>query len=345
LPFTKKRDQFRKILVIQTASIGDVILATPVIEHLHQEYPEASIDFLLKKGIEGIFEGHPFLNEVIAWDKSQNKYHNYYKIHRKVRRRKYDAVVNIQRFFATGLITAFSGAAIKAGFDKNPLSWAYTHKTRHILGSKEHPIHETERNLTLIREFSGERKAGVRLYPSESDCTAVAEWASGKYITIAPASLWFTKQFPEAKWLEFITALDSTIKIYLLGSKTDVALCERLINNSAREGVVNLAGKLRFLQSAALMKNALMNYVNDSAPMHLASAVNAPVAAIYCSTVPAFGFGPVSGKSVIIEIQENLPCRPCGLHGKTACPEKHFKCAKGIKVKQLLKALEVIGNR
>lgn len=322
-----------------------MILATPVIEHLHQEYPEADIDFLLKKGIEGVFCGHPFLNELIIWDKNHYKYFNYCKILRKIRSRRYDAVVNIQRFFTSGLITALSGATVKSGFDKNPFSWAFTHIARHLIGSKENPVHETERNLLLIRNFSGDHKAGVRLYPSESDYMAVAGWVSGKYITIAPASLWFTKQFPEEKWLEFIAVLDVSIKIYLLGSKADVELCERLIENSAGERVVNLAGKLSFLQSVALMQSALMNYVNDSAPMHLASAVNAPVAAIYCSTVPAFGFGPVSEKSVIIETQENLPCRPCGLHGKIECPENHFKCAIEIKTEQLLKALEVVGNR
>jgi heptosyltransferase-2 len=105
--------------------------------------------------------------------------------------------------------------------------------------------------------------------------------------------------------------------------------------------VINLCGQLSFLQSAALMKDALMNYVNDSAPMHFASAVNAPVTAIYCSTLPAFGFGPLSDNSRVVEIRENLYCRPCGLHGKKACPEGHFRCAYDINLAQLQSALNV----
>jgi len=73
-----------------------------------------------------------------------------------------------------------------------------------------------------------------------------------------------------------------------------------------------------------------MNYVNDSGPLHLASATNAPVTAFFCSTIPAFGFGPLSANSIIVETHEKLTCRPCGLHGKTACPEGHFLCAKSI---------------
>jgi len=78
-----------------------------------------------------------------------------------------------------------------------------------------------------------------------------------------------------------------------------------------------------------------MNYVNDSAPMHLASAVNAPVTAVFCSTVPAFGFGPLSDKSFIAEKKEKLYCRPCTLHGKKSCPEQHFKCAEDIQVENV----------
>jgi heptosyltransferase-2 len=80
------------------------------------------------------------------------------------------------------------------------------------------------------------------------------------------------------------------------------------------------------------MKNAQMNYVNDSAPMHLASAVNAPVTAIFCSTIPAFGFTPLSDHSRVIETSEVLPCRPCGLHGYAKCPKGHFKCAETIEI-------------
>jgi heptosyltransferase-2 len=98
---------------------------------------------------------------------------------------------------------------------------------------------------------------------------------------------------------------------------------------------MNLAGKLSLLESAALMKDARRNITNDSAPMHLASGVNAKTTAIFCSTVPDFGFGPLSDDSVIIETTKKLECRPCGLHGLKACPEKHFDCAYSITNSQL----------
>ena len=105
-----------------------------------------------------------------------------------------------------------------------------------------------------------------------------------------------------------------------------------------------LAGKLNFLSSAALMKNAAMNYTNDSAPLHFASAIDAPVTAIFCSTVPAFGFYPLSSKSFIVETTEALTCRPCSLHGLKACPLGHFKCANTIETSQLLSHSFTIRN-
>jgi heptosyltransferase-2 len=76
--------------------------------------------------------------------------------------------------------------------------------------------------------------------------------------------------------------------------------------------------------------------------MHFASAMNAPVAAIYCSTVPDFGYGPLSDTSFIIETEQALPCRPCGLHGKKQCPQQHFNCAETISLEQIYQPLQQV---
>ena len=129
------------------------------------------------------------------------------------------------------------------------------------------------------------------------------------------------------------------IYVYCLGSEADSDLCDRIIKSSGRLNMMNLAGKLKLLETASLQRDAMMNYVNDSAPLHLASSVNGPVSAIFCSTIPAFGFGPLSDNSSIVEVRQELDCRPCGLHGLKACPKKHFDCANKIDVQQLLDRL------
>lgn len=341
MPATK--NTFSKILIIQTAFIGDVVLATAVAEKLHEYYPEEKVDFLVRQGNESLFDGHPFLNKVLVWNKRQNKYGNFFRLLKNIRREKYDWVINLHRFGSSGFLTAFSGAKIKSGFTKNPFSFAFTHKFEHTIGKKgdKSYIHETERNHQLIQQFTDSVPAKPKLYPSAEDYQRVSEYTTHQFITVAPASVWFTKQYPKDKWINFLNQVPVDFNIYLLGGKGDFNLCEEIKQNVQYRKVENLAGKLDFLESAALMADAAMNYVNDSAPMHFASAMNAPVTAVYCSTIPEFGFGPLSDISHVVEIQEALDCRPCGLHGYKASPKGHFKCARNIKTEQLLATLPV----
>jgi len=326
----------KKILIIQTASLGDVILSTPLVEKLHHFYPTAKIDFILKYGYEGVLRRHPYIHHVIVWDKTEKKYQRLKELIEIVRGNKYDLVVNVQRFASSGLITALSGAKNKIGFSKNPFSLFFTKRIRHNIGKNANNPHETERNLKLIEHLTDSSIYPIKLYPSKNDFAKVSQYKTKKYITVSPGSLWFTKQFPESKWIQFLASLDDDLVVYMLGSPKEKELCNRIIKQSNHSLCLNLAGKLTFLESSALMKDSVMNYVNDSAPMHMASAMNAPVAAIYCSTVPEYGFGPISDNSYVIQTNEQLACRPCGLHGLKSCPKEHFNCANNITNQQLL---------
>jgi len=330
----------KSILIIQTASLGDVVLATPLIEKLHHFFPQARIDFLLKEGNEALLRHHPFLKHVMVWDKSEKKYQKLRELIGIVREQKYDLVINTQRFASTGLLTILSGAKQTSGFKKNPFSLLFTHRVTHRISQKEGGPHETERNLKLIESYTDTTVFKPRLYPSQHDFAKVSQYKTKQYITISPGSLWFTKEFPAGKWIEFVRQLDKEIVVYFLGSGKEKEKIKLIMKDSAHANSINMAGRLSLLESAALMRDAIMNYTNDSAPLHLASAMNAPVAAVFCSTVREFGFGPLSDQSFIIQTTDTLACRPCGLHGKKACPKRHFKCAETIAIKQLLLCLK-----
>ena len=343
-------------LLIQTAFIGDVILATALIEHLHAAAPAAPLDVLVRRGNEGLLAGHPHVRRVLVWDKRQRKYAHLWQLLKEIRAGGYGRVITLQRFASTGFLTAFSGAPERIGFSQNPFSRFFTHRVPHVIGDGRH---EVERNLELLDATLNEELrrrneelanpanssfliphsslAKPRLYPSPADEAAAAPYAAaGPYYCLAPTSVWFTKQYPESKWLELLAALPPGRPVYLLGGPPDAATCARLAAAAGRANVMSLAGQLSLLASAALMRGAAMNFVNDSAPLHLCSAVGAPVTAVFCSTVPAFGFGPLSPVSFVVETREPLACRPCGLHGYAACPLGHFRCAHGIRVGQLL---------
>ncbi len=316
-----------KFLIIQTSFLGDVILSTPVIEKLRYFFPESQIDFLLRQGNEGLLHNHPHLLNLWIWNKNDGKLRTLLKLVPKIKSQKYDYVINLQRFFSTGLLTILSCGKCTIGFTKNPMSIFFSKRYPHLLNIQGSSIHEVDRNLSLIKDITNnESRFLPKLYPSLEDFENTNY--KDPFITIAPTSVWFTKQFPFKKWIDVINLVDPETTVFLLGGKSDWDACEQIRKGAKHKKVVNKAGELSLLASAALMKGALMNYVNDSAPMHLASAMNAPVTAVYCSTVPAFGFGPLSESSKVVETHHKLTCRPCGLHGYKKCPLEHFNCSE-----------------
>ncbi|MEI9958115.1 MAG: glycosyltransferase family 9 protein [Ferruginibacter sp.] len=329
----------KKLLVIQTAFIGDVVLATAVVEKLSAYFPNDQIDFLVRKGNESLLANNPHITNVLIWNKKEHKTKNLFAITEQIRKVKYDVVINLQRFFSTGFITAFSAGKTTIGFNKNPLSFLFTKKVPHIISNTFPYRHEVERNNDLIKDFTDDILTKPKLYPSANDFASVEQYTKNHFVTMTPSSVWFTKKYPFEKWIDLINNFPKQYTIYLLGGKENTAECENIQSKAINKNMVILSGKLSFLQSAALMKSAAMNYVNDSAPLHFASAMNAPVTAIFCSTVPAFGFTPLSDQSFTVETTETLSCRPCSLHGKRECPLKHFKCGFGITTNQLLQTL------
>jgi ADP-heptose:LPS heptosyltransferase len=318
---------FNKILVIQTAFIGDAILASASLESIHRAFPQAELHILVRNGNELLFENHPYLKKVWVWNKKENKLRNLFKLIAEIRKENFDWLINLHRFASSGIITALSKAKITAGFDKNPLSFLFTYKVKHIIGDGSH---EVQRNHLLLKKYIDAGFSKPKLYPLSSNTEKVSQYIKQPFVCMAPASVWFTKQLPKHKWVELCDLTPADTTIYLLGAKGDEELCNEIKAASKHPNIMVLCGKLSLLDSCALMAKAKMNYVNDSAPLHLASSVNANVTAYFCSTVKEFGFYPLSDNSKTVEATPAPPCRPCGLHGYKACPLKHFKCGNDI---------------
>jgi ADP-heptose:LPS heptosyltransferase len=316
----------KKFLVIQTAFLGDVILATPVVSELARLFPDSRIDILVRKGNETLLSNNQKINEVLILDKKAPKFQTLKILLKKIRANKYDEVINLHRFASTGILTAFSGAKHKVGFDKNPFSFAYSIKIQHKLTGE----HEVQRNLACIAHLGAASMVKPELFPSEIDFQKVKPFMEQKYYCLAPASVWFTKQLPISKWIELARILSKLGKVYFIGGPGDKDLCDSIIEKVEGDSCENVAGNFSFLESAVLMKNAKRNYVNDSGPMLICSAMNAATTAFYCSTIPSFGFGPLADDSEIIETELELTCRPCGLHGFKACPKSHFNCGNSV---------------
>lgn len=321
-----------KILIIQTASLGDVILSTALANSIKSEFPNYKVHFLIKKNYSAVFNDNLLVDKVLLWDKSRNKYANLFKLLKKIRAKRYDVVINLHRFLSTGFLTAFSKGKIKIGYKQNPLSFLFNFRAKH----QRIGIHETARNLNLANLYFKKlelKKPVLSVIKPKDDVLNII--SDKKYITIFPGSLWKTKMFHVEGWQDFIKTIPLDLIVVCMGAANDYSVVQQIIT-SRQENSYNFCGKTNILETAWIMKNAYMNFTNDSAPTHIASSVDAPVSTIFCSTIPDFGFTPVSSNSNIIENIEKLSCRPCGIHGHKSCPENHFKCATGIKTAQLL---------
>ncbi len=114
-----------------------------------------------------------------------------------------------------------------------------------------------------------------------------------------------------------------------MGAPNELDLSNEIAQACPNHRIFNEAGKHGLVDAIRIYQQSLMSYVNDSGPMHICSAVNTPTVAVFCSTIPSFGFGPLSDWNRIIEVKD-LTCRPCGDHGKKSCPLQHYACGNQI---------------
>jgi heptosyltransferase-2 len=302
-----------KILFIQTAFIGDAILGTAAVGALHAKY--GKVDVLVRKGNEIFYRSHPAVNEVLIWDK-KNKWSSWWNLLKTVRSRKYEKTFLAQRFFTMGLFLLFSKSKSKVGYQSGWWSFGYDIRVHHRWGNG---IHEVQRLMDLIGENSFVKPS--LHFEKEHQ----VERPSESYITISPSSVWKTKQAPLAVWQQVLD-LYPKAQVLVMGGPGDKNILQEMMMQLRHDHLHLSAGEYSLMQSAWIMKGAVRNFVNDSGPLHLCTATNSPVTAFFCSTVPAFGFGPLSDDSVVLENNEHLNCRPCGMHGHQQCPKGHFQC-------------------
>jgi heptosyltransferase-2 len=334
-----------KILIIQTAYLGDVILTLPVVQNIKKQLPEAEIDFMCIPQTEDILKNNPYIRNLVVYDKrGGSKFKKLKEIISCVRKSEYDIVISPHRSFRSAMITHFSGAKTRIGFNRNSMSNMLTNRVVYINNT-----HEIHRNLELVKPIPGitltddNRKLRPELFPSKEDDEIVNKLintGSVNRISLAPCSKWFTKQLTKIKSLDIINSLtDKGFEVILIGGKDDAPYCMEVGKEAKNEKVLNLCGKLTPLQSKAAIEKSICLISVDSAAAHIGASTDTPIVQIYGSTIPAFGFYPLTSKNVIIE-NKTISCRPCTDHGRNICPLKHFKCMEELNTAEIIKSVE-----
>lgn len=332
-------------IIYQTAFIGDIILSSSMINTIKQADPKSNIIFVTTPIGKSVLHNDMSIDKIIVYDKKKldkglSGLLTKAKEIRKITHGERSIFISPHRFLRAALMALLSGSGIRAGFKGSVFSFLYNRRVRYQFG-----IHEVTRNFRLLRavfdhSFNLEPER-PKLFFSQYDLEKVKKkifnifHPDDKIVSIAPGSVWPTKRWPAEYFTNVIHALDKAgIKVLLIGGDGDRKLCESL----ERGNTLNLAGELSLPESAAAigMSRALVS--NDSAPLHIASAVNTPTVAIFGATTSHLGFGPLADGSVVLENNE-LECRPCGRHGSERCAKKHFACMNSITSGSVIDAL------
>lgn len=332
----------KRIFLIQTAFLGDVILSTNLPRAIKQIYPGAELDLVLIPSTREIFAHDPHVNRIWVFDKGHfpGKVRSFFQLVKNLRKRRYDLAISVHVSLTSSLIMLLSGAKERLGYPR--LRFA----TLSIDLPKGIPV--VKRGLMLLKALSDkEFDHQTELFVPPETRSRVEQFIAAnslkpeKLVALAPGSVRATKRWLPQYYSHVLKDLESKgYQTVLVGGKEDGQLCERIIHGAGTR-TVTAAGKFDILGSAWLIKNCRLLISNDSAPLHLANAVQTPVLAIFGPTVKRFGFFPYRACDRVLEI--DLDCRPCGKHGHRRCPRGHFKCMTLISPELVTKtALEML---
>lgn len=332
-------------VVLQTSFLGDMVLTTPLLARVAEAGP---VHVVATPANASLLANHPAVTSVLVYDKrgADRGWRGLQRMAARVRALGADTAYLAQGSVRTAVVATLAGIPRRVGFASSAGKWLYTHRVPYVRS-----WHHAERLWSLASAESGSPErmpSGSRpaLYPGPSEAAAVdalfAEHGvqpQHRLVAFAPGSVWATKRWPGFDALAAHLAASDTsheTRIVVLGGPDDRTLATHIAEAAASQGperhaVIDATGRLSLLASAALLARVSLLVSNDSAPLHLASAMNTPTVALFGPTVPGMGFGPLSERHRVLGV-DTLGCRPCGAHGAKRCPLGHWRCMRDLSV-------------
>jgi lipopolysaccharide heptosyltransferase II len=316
-------------LVIQTSFLGDTVLTTPLLAQLANRGP---VDVVTTLAAAGLLANHPAVRTVIPYDKrgGDRGLRGLWRLSRRLRHERYAVAFLAQGSWRSAALALLAGIPTRVGFSTSAGRPLYTKRVVY-----RDDLHHAARLLMLARP-NGREPTAAELRPSlapgekeraEVDVLLASRGvrARERLVGLAPGSVWATKRWPFYPELARLIAADA--RVVVVGSAADGPLAQAIV--LACPSAIDTTGQLSLLASAELVGRCEVLVTNDSAPMHLASAMGTPTVALFGPTVPDFGFGPLSPRASVVG-HDALHCRPCDRHGPARCPLGHHHCMREL---------------
>ena len=335
---------YRNILVINLMHLGDLMLVTPVLRTLRHNYPAARITLLADEKLADIVQENRHIDECLLIDKKgrDNSLLGILRFARRLRRRKYDLVVNLHRNERASALAAFSGAGRIVGYAK-PFFSAFFDKVMENKKAVKHQIHS---HFDVLEEAVGIERiddGGLEMWlPEGTEERAAKLWQEAfpekrKVIALNIGASWKTKRWIDDYFAQVADHfLEKGYGVAFFGGPTDgelVSACRAKMRHGDHAALAIFTGRVTLAELAALLKNCALFITTDSGPMHVGVAMNVPIVTMFGAS-PVPGFYPYDAKDILLKTPE--PCHPCGKH---ECPREgaeNMACMKNIPVKEVL---------
>lgn len=321
-----------RALVVQTSFIGDTVLTTPLIAKLADR---ASVDVVVTPTTAPLLENNSAIDQLIVYDKrgADRGVAAFVRLARQLRRRRYGTAYLAQGSMRSAALVLAAGIRHRVGFQTSAGRRLYTERVPYI---------ENDHHAARLLRLAGADGAlpRPRLYPGVAEREAVdallrrAGALDAPLVALAPGSVWATKRWPH--YADLASELGE--RLVIVGSAADREVAAQIVG-AAGGRAIDATGQLSLLASAELIGRSSVLVTNDSAPLHLASAMQTPTVAIFGPTVPEFGFGPLAPRSMVLGLGA-LACRPCDRHGPQRCPLGHWRCMREITPRQVAAAVQ-----
>ncbi len=319
-----------KFLILRFSSIGDIVLTTPVIRCLKQQYPDAEVHFATKKQFKVLVESSPYIDKFFLLE---GKLDTFIKT---LQTENYDYVIDLHNNLRTRIIKYRLG---KKSFSYNKLNfekWLLVN----LKINRMPDLHIVDRNLKTVEllGIKNDNKGLDYFIPPNQEVNLDGIMQKEEsFVAYAIGGQHYTKKLPIGRIIELCSKINK--KIILLGGKEDEPAGEIVVEALGNK-IYNACGKYNLNQSASILKQAEYVISHDTGLMHIAAALKKKIISIWGNTVPEFGMYPYQTEFRIIE-NKNLSCRPCSKIGYSKCPKGHFKCMNDLVLENLDSSLRI----
>lgn len=329
----------KKILVVNLAFIGDVILATPVLRALKANYPQATIDLLTIPLAGEIAQRIPYVDQVRIYDKRgrHKKWSELWQLIKELREQQYDLAIAMNFALRSALMAWVTGAPIRVGYAAQHGQWFLTHP---VPPDRSIRRHESENHLAILAPLRIlDHGTTLALVPAAEDLEYVAQ-LPGMATTKKKIALCPVGSYPQKSWTmegnrDLLVQTAESCEWFLVGGSKERPYLEEL-NKLARNVAHVHGGDLNLRQTLALLSRCDALVTVDTGPLHMAQAVGTPVVAIFGPTDPVI-WGPRGERDIILQAESE--CAPCW--GRTPCSEGK-PCLQQLSVDRVISAVRQV---